>query len=148
MVMLLACAWAVKSILCCPHYGVSLLLLSAVMMAFCYNITAMSDQSMVVLWNCLDSQKDVPGSHSEACPSSPHSGDQAVDIKVEEFSDVEVRDDPAPKTFMGIKAEHEVSCVSVCPLLGICHSYSEIILLFLVSKVAKKKTDGTQQLSV
>jgi hypothetical protein len=108
----------------------------------------MTDQGIVVLWNCLDSQKDAPGSHSEACLSSPHSGEQAVDIKVEEFSDVEVEDDPAPMTFIGIKAEHEVSCVSVFPLLAICHSYSVLFVLFPVSKVAKKKTDGTQPLSV
>jgi hypothetical protein len=66
----------------------------------------------------LDSQKHVPGSHSEACSSSYPNGVQAVNIKVEEFSDIEVEEeDPAPMTAVGIKAEHEVSCMSpLCPL--------------------------------
>jgi hypothetical protein len=66
---------------------------------------------MMVLQHCLDSQKDVPASHSEACASSSHS-DQAVDIKVE-VSDAEDEEDPAPMTFMEIKFEHEVSYMSV-----------------------------------
>jgi hypothetical protein len=67
---------------------------------------------MVVLQNCLDSQKDVPGSHCEARASSSHSV-QAVNIKVEEVSDVEDEEDPVPMTFMEIKFEHEVSYMSV-----------------------------------
>jgi hypothetical protein len=61
----------------------------------------------------LDSQKDVPGSHSDACASSHHDGDQAVSIKVEEFSNMEDEKDPAPMTFIEIKAKHEVSCMSL-----------------------------------
>jgi hypothetical protein len=42
-----------------------------------------------------------------------------MNIKVEEVSDVEVEEEhPVPMTFVGIKAEHEVSCMSVCPLLA------------------------------
>jgi hypothetical protein len=67
---------------------------------------------MVVLQIRLDSQKDVPGSHSEACASSSHSV-QAVNIKVEEASDVEDEEDPMPTTFMEVKFEHEVSYMSV-----------------------------------
>jgi hypothetical protein len=84
----------------------------------CNNIIAMTNNGMVVLQNCVDSQKDEPGSHSEACPSSSHDGDQAVNIKVEEFSDVDNGEDPLPMTIVGIKVEHEVSCMSLCPLLG------------------------------
>ncbi|XP_023704688.1 uncharacterized protein LOC111862998 isoform X4 [Cryptotermes secundus] len=51
--------------------------------------------------------KDEPGSHSEACPSLSHDGDQAVNIKVEEFSDIEDGEDPVPMTVVGIKAEYE-----------------------------------------
>jgi hypothetical protein len=36
----------------------------------CNNIIAMTDKGMMVLQNRLGSQKDVPGSHSEACASS------------------------------------------------------------------------------
>jgi hypothetical protein len=61
----------------------------------------------------LNSQKDEPGSHNEACASSSHDGDQANNIKVEETSDIEDREDPVPVTVTGIRAEHEVSSMSV-----------------------------------
>jgi hypothetical protein len=60
----------------------------------------------------LYSQKDIPGSHSETCASSSHS-DQAVNIKVEEVSDSEDGEDPVPMTFVEIKAEREVSYMSL-----------------------------------
>jgi hypothetical protein len=63
----------------------------------------------------LGLQKDVPGSHSVACASSLD-GVHAVNIKVEEFSDIEDRKDSVPMTAVGVKAEHEVSCMSLCPL--------------------------------
>ncbi|PNF36706.1 hypothetical protein B7P43_G13310 [Cryptotermes secundus] len=69
--------------------------------------------------------KDEPSSHSEACPSWSHDGDQAVNIKVEEFSDIEDGEKPVPMTVVGIKAEHEDcayseedvpgSCTETCP---------------------------------
>lgn len=65
----------------------------------------------------MNSQKDEPRSHSETHPSSSHDGDQAVKIKVEEFSDIEDREDPMPMTVVGMRAEHEVSCMALlCPL--------------------------------
>jgi hypothetical protein len=82
----------------------------------CNNIIAMSEKGIMVSQNCLGSQKYVPGSHSEACSSSSISGVQAVKIKIEEFSDIEDSKDPEPMTVVGLKTEHEVSCMS--PL---CH---------------------------
>jgi hypothetical protein len=73
------------------------------------DIIPVTDKGILVLQKCLDSSKDVPGSHSEAFPSSPHSGDQAVKIKVEEFSLVQDGEGPVPISFLQIKAEHEVS---------------------------------------
>jgi hypothetical protein len=78
----------------------------------------------------LGSQKDEPGSHSEACPSLSHDGDQAVNIKIEEFSDTEDREDPVPVTIVGIKAEYEVSCMFLCPLVGIYHLHPELLVPF------------------
>jgi hypothetical protein len=75
----------------------------------------------------LDSQKDEPGSHSEACASSSEDGDHSFNIKVEEFSDVEDRKDHVPITFVGVKAEHEVSCMFMCPLLGISQSHPDYL---------------------
>jgi hypothetical protein len=80
------------------------------------NIVAMTDNSMIVLQKCLDSQRDVPGSYSETYASSSHDGVQAVNIKVEESSDTEVEEeDPVPMRAVGIKVEHEVSSMSLCP---------------------------------
>jgi hypothetical protein len=99
----------------------------------CNNIIAMSDKGMVVLQNRLYSQKDVPGSHIETCGSSSPNGVQAVNIKVETFSEIEDRKDSVPVTAVGIKAEHEVSCMSpLCPLLGISESHPEFPVLFLI----------------
>ncbi|PNF32629.1 hypothetical protein B7P43_G17893 [Cryptotermes secundus] len=67
----------------------------------------MTDKGVVLLQDSLDSQKDEPGSHSEACASSSLNGVQAVNIKVEESSDMEGGEDPVPMTVVGIKAEHE-----------------------------------------
>jgi hypothetical protein len=65
---------------------------------------------MMVLQNCIDFLKVEPGLSDETCPSSSHDRDQMIDVKVEEGH--------IPITLNSIKAEDEVSCMSVCPLLG------------------------------
>jgi hypothetical protein len=62
------------------------------------------------------SQNGVPGLCSEPCPSPSPDGNGGINIKTEEVSDVKVEDDPVPISFIQIKAEREVSCMSVCPL--------------------------------
>jgi hypothetical protein len=96
---------------------------------------AMTDKGMMLLQNCLESQEDVQELHSEARPTSPsHNGNQSVNIKSEEFSDVEVGEDPVPITFVDIKAEYDVSGLSlVCPLLHISESHPDLPFLFLSS---------------
>jgi hypothetical protein len=67
---------------------------------------------LVVLQNLADSEKiqDL----SEICPATSHDAYQAVGIKAEVFSDAEEEEEyPIPETFLGIKVEPEVSCVSV-----------------------------------
>jgi hypothetical protein len=98
----------------------------------CNNITATTDNGMMVLQKCLDIQKDLPVLHSEGCASSSHSGAQAVNIKVEEFSDIEDRKAPVQMTVVGIKVEHEVSCMSLSPFLGISQSHPELPVLSLI----------------
>jgi hypothetical protein len=71
------------------------------------------DKGTMLLQNCMDILNVEPGSVSETCPTSSHDGDQIIDVKVEE--------DPVPIPFKEIKAEHEVSCIHVCPLLGTFH---------------------------
>jgi hypothetical protein len=102
--------------------------------ALCHNVIAITDKGMVVLQNHLDSQTDGPGSHSEALASPSHDVVHAVNIKVEEFSDLGVREDPVPMTVVGIKAEHEVSYLSLYPLCGICQSHPELPVLSLICK--------------
>jgi hypothetical protein len=78
------------------------------MMAMCSNIRDVTDQGMVVLQDCSYSQKYVTGSHSEAYGTHSHDEHQAVNIKVEEFSDTKVGDDPAPMACVKIKVENKV----------------------------------------
>jgi hypothetical protein len=62
------------------------------------------DNGTVVLQNVVDFLKIEPGSIAETCPTSDD-GNEMIDMNVEE--------DPVPVTFSGIKAEQEVSCMSV-----------------------------------
>jgi hypothetical protein len=66
----------------------------------------------VVLQNCVSLLKVEPGSYNV----TSHAGDQVVNVKAEEFSDVEEEKCPVPV----IKAEDEVSCVCLCVL---CYSH-------------------------
>jgi hypothetical protein len=58
------------------------------------------------------------GRYTVTLPAASHYANQAMNLKVEKNSDVEVKEHPAPITFTGIKSEHEVSFISLCPLLG------------------------------
>jgi hypothetical protein len=54
-------------------------------------------------------------------PASSQDGYEAISVKAEVLSDAEAGEDPLEITFPGgIKAEPEVSCVSVS-MLGRCH---------------------------
>jgi hypothetical protein len=52
------------------------------------------------------------------CPASAHDACYAISVKTEEVSDLEEEEDLAPIPFLGIKAEPEVSYVSVSILSG------------------------------
>jgi hypothetical protein len=74
---------------------------------------------VLVLQNCLDIEKRAPGPYSDTYAASSHDANQPMNIKVEEVSDVEGEEKHrVPMAFVGIKAEHEVSCMSLCPLLA------------------------------
>jgi hypothetical protein len=70
----------------------------------------------------MDLEKDVPGLCNETCPASSHEGNGGIRIKTEAVSDVEQEEDPVPVSLPGIKSEREVSCMSVCLLLGTFHT--------------------------
>jgi hypothetical protein len=70
----------------------------------------MTDKGMFVLQDCAHSQEDVPGSCVQALPTSSYNAFEAINMKVEEVSDVEEEEDPLSITFPGVGAEREVSC--------------------------------------
>jgi hypothetical protein len=69
---------------------------------------------VMVLQNCMDLEKAVPVLWSETCPVSFYDANQAMSTKAEVVSDAEVEEDPVQITCPKIKAEPEVSCMSVC----------------------------------
>jgi hypothetical protein len=97
---------------------------------------------MVVLQDTVGLERYIPGPHCETHPTSSHDADQAISsIKVEEVSGVQrEEEDPVPVSCEAIKAELEVRCVSVCPLLGRFHTQSElpVVSLACVSVHAKQ----------
>jgi hypothetical protein len=56
-----------------------------------------------------------------------------VHIKAEEVLGAEEEEGPVQITFPKMKAEPEVSCMYVCPLLGRCHKFAEMPVVFLIS---------------
>jgi hypothetical protein len=68
--------------------------------------------AFVVLQNLADLVK-VRSMRSEICRASSHDAYQAISTKTEVFSYAEEEEYPVPITFPRIKAEPEVSCVSV-----------------------------------
>jgi hypothetical protein len=70
------------------------------------------DKDVMVLQNYTNVEKVVPGPCGETCSTS-YDSDQAMNIKAEEVSEVKVEEDPEPITFPKIKAESEVSCMSL-----------------------------------
>jgi hypothetical protein len=85
----------------------------------------MTDKGILVLQNCMDLDKCAPGPCGETYPTAANDATVTMNIKVEEVSDIEVEDEcPVPMTFVGIKAEHEVRCMSACPLLA-CFTHNK-----------------------
>jgi hypothetical protein len=87
----------------------------------------MTDAGLLVLQNVTDSEKE----RSLCCEMSPASlqedAYQAIGVKAEVPSDEEAKEDPDPITFPGIKAEPQVSCVTVS-VLGGFHKYKYLFL--------------------
>jgi hypothetical protein len=79
---------------------------------------------MVVLQKCMDLMKVVPGSYSETHPTSYD------DIKVEEVTDIQEEEEDPLLTFPVIKEQHEVSCMSLSPLLATFMDMQNLFLSF------------------
>jgi hypothetical protein len=77
---------------------------------------------MMVLQNYTDLGNAVPGPCAETCTTS-RDATQAMNIKSEEGSDADEKEDPVQLTLQKIKAEPEVSCIStVREISQICRS--------------------------
>jgi hypothetical protein len=76
----------------------------------------MIDKGMMVLQRYSNSEKVLVGPYGKTYPAC-HDGDQPMNIKAEEVSDAAEEDDPLPVVIQEIKAEPEVSCIS---LFGHC----------------------------
>jgi hypothetical protein len=88
---------------------------------------------LVVLQNGTDLEQDLPGLCSETCPVSSQDADQVMCMKVEEVSCLQEEEVPVLRTWQAIKAEHEVSYMSVCPLLSRFYKCTELPVVFLLS---------------
>jgi hypothetical protein len=66
----------------------------------------------MVLQNYTNSENILVGPYGETYPAC-YDGNQAMNIKAEKVSDTEQEEDPVPKTFLEIKAEPEVSYMSL-----------------------------------
>jgi hypothetical protein len=76
----------------------------------------------------------VHGLCTEVCPESSHDICQAFSIKAEVLSGEEEEEDPLTIPFPEIKAEPEVSCVTLY-MLGVFHKYRYSVFLQTFSTV-------------
>jgi hypothetical protein len=93
----------------------------------------MHDNLLVVLQNATDLEKRLSGSCSETCPVSSQDADLVMSMKVEEVSGLQEEDVPMPTIWQAVKAEHEVSCMSLCPLANRFDRCAELPAVFLIS---------------
>jgi hypothetical protein len=75
----------------------------------------MIDAALVILQNLTESEKKR-SLCSEMSAASSQDASQAISVKAEVTSDAEAEEDPLAITSPGIKAEPEVSCVSLSML--------------------------------
>jgi hypothetical protein len=78
----------------------------------------MIDKDTLLLQNCVELPELVPSSSREAHLTSDD-GNEIINLKIEE-------EEPVRITFPVMKAEPEVSCLSVCLLLGIFLKYLKL----------------------
>jgi hypothetical protein len=76
-------------------------------------------EGTVVLQNCMDILKSEPSSSADACVMSSGDGNQVVDVKVEEVTDMNREEDPEPTTPPLIKTEPAVRYMCVSSVMHI-----------------------------
>lgn len=81
----------------------------------------------VVLHDCVYALRVLPALYTEMYVTSFQDGNEAMDVKVEEVTDVkEEVEDPLAITCPTSDAEQEVSHVTVCPPQGRLHMYGDL----------------------
>jgi hypothetical protein len=88
----------------------------------------MIDNWFVGLQNNMDVEKYLPSLYRETCPLSSPDVCEVNCMKVREEDD-----HPVPLTWESIKAEHEVSFMTVWPLLSRFGKYTKLHSFFLIS---------------
>jgi hypothetical protein len=76
------------------------------------------DKVVLLLQNCINVLKVVPGSYNETYLISSQDGNQVMNIKADVTDYPEEGEDPVLTAVPLIKSEHEVSCTSVCSLVS------------------------------
>jgi hypothetical protein len=69
----------------------------------------MIDKDMMILQIYTNNEMEV----QDPCDETSHDASQAISIKVEKVSDAEEEAGPVPISFLKIKAEPEVRCMSL-----------------------------------
>jgi hypothetical protein len=72
----------------------------------------MIDKGMMVLQSYTYSENILVGPYGETYPAC-HDADQAMNMKAEDVSDAAEKEDPIPIKVLEMKAEPEVSCMSL-----------------------------------
>jgi hypothetical protein len=86
----------------------------------------MTDNVMVIFQNCSNLMEHAPRSYSEPC----YDVSQFLHVKAEEVTHIQEEEDTHAVPFPVIKTEHEVSFMSVCPLLDTFHRYLDLPVSF------------------
>jgi hypothetical protein len=76
------------------------------------------DKVVLPLQNCINLLKVVPGLYNEIYLTSSQDGNEVMNTKAEVTDVPEEGDDPVLTTVPVIRAEHKVSCSSVCVLVS------------------------------
>jgi hypothetical protein len=94
------------------------------------------DKEMMVLQNYTNLEDIVLGLCGETYPTSD-AANQAMNVKAEEVSDIKEEEDPVPITFQKIKAEPQVSWMSVCVCVTVRFLLQPAVIFFQDSHASK-----------
>jgi hypothetical protein len=83
-----------------------------IMLFHVWCFTVLIDKNLMVSQNYSSAENVLVGPYGETYPAC-HDANQAMNIKAEDISDAAEEEDPVPITVLEMKAECEVSCMSL-----------------------------------